>query len=684
MDVAPDQSVTAATAKKLDLAVIGLLVAVLAVFALDRLIPEKPATNDVAAAQSLSPDTESTDETTPATDPRSVAVLPFEGYSASANDYFSDGLTETLLHMLAQVPELKVAARTSSFAYKGKGASIREIATELTVANVLEGSVQRDGDRVRITTKLSRAADGFVIWSEVFDKTMNDVFAIQDEIAKEVSNALAVSLLITDEDSPFATVSTRNIEAYDSYLQALAAYHKATIPSLAEAEALLRKVIVLEPQFAEAQGLLAQVLLWQTDTGARPFYEGMAAVLEAANAALALDGRNVKARVLANEIPRRTAFMRGEDMDMEDSEASLLALIEEFPGEIAPKQSYAGFLEFFGRPQEALEQYDRALELDPLNPELHYRRGNMLSSISVRRDAEAEQAFRRSLEIEPDQSNVYVELAELYRNNGNLVGFIQNVDRAVELDPEDPEMPAAAVVVFQDINALEHAARYIDKAVAISAEGPTVRHLLARQSLLEGDKAAFYEQARRIIIDDIDDRNSAFVSTIREFINEMRKDGRLDEAVAFVTEHHPGFATPFAPGVPFKIILARGQSAFSLGHDADEAGRLAEATLMRAYAQNAGVELEVWHLPFLEVNILEGNEEAVIEFMLNREFQRFPMARPNAGSLQLMQSPLFNGVRANPEIAAGIATWERARVRAIKQLDDYFERTGVVIATPTP
>ena len=124
----------------------------------------------------------------------SVAVLPFVNMSDDAdNEYFSDGLTETLLHMLAQIPDLKVAARTSSFAFKDRNQSVQDIARALEVAHILEGSVQKAGDRVRVTAQLIRASDGFHVWSEVYDRTLDDIFAIQDEIAGKVGSALSVT-----------------------------------------------------------------------------------------------------------------------------------------------------------------------------------------------------------------------------------------------------------------------------------------------------------------------------------------------------------------------------------------------------------------------------------------------------------------------------------------------------------
>ena len=137
------------------------------------------------------------------------------------NEYFSDGLTETLLHMLAQLPDLRVAARTSSFAFKGKDTGIAEIADTLGVAHILEGSVQKSGDRVRVTAQLIRAEDGFHVWSQNYTRPLEDIFAIQDEIATDVAGALDSSLLGGTKPRLFVALSTRNLNAYDSYLKGL-------------------------------------------------------------------------------------------------------------------------------------------------------------------------------------------------------------------------------------------------------------------------------------------------------------------------------------------------------------------------------------------------------------------------------------------------------------------------------
>jgi len=179
-DVDRSQSVTHKTGRKLDRMIIGIMAVVIAFLVVDRFVLK-----DESGPKDHATDTELViveDEQEPVSDAGpSVAVLPFVNMSEDAsNEYFSDGLSETLLHMLAQLPGLHVAARTSSFAFKGQNSSIGEIATALGVAHILEGSVQKSGERVRITAQLIRADDGFHVWSQNYDRTLDDIFAIQD------------------------------------------------------------------------------------------------------------------------------------------------------------------------------------------------------------------------------------------------------------------------------------------------------------------------------------------------------------------------------------------------------------------------------------------------------------------------------------------------------------------------
>jgi len=239
-DVDRDMSITSQTGKKLNYVTIGAVIVgiIFLGFAKTGKDSEQRAETEVVIT----------------TGAPSIAVLPFVNMSGNAeNEYFSDGLTETLLHMLAQIPELKVAARTSSFAFKGKDANIREIANILEVAHVLEGSVQRAGDRVRITAQLIRADDGFHVWSENYDRTLDDIFGIQDEIAAKVGSALSASLLSGGSEIVVG-VGTENLKAYDLFLQAISENAKSSHGSLQLAEGLLKDALALDPGFHDEVG----------------------------------------------------------------------------------------------------------------------------------------------------------------------------------------------------------------------------------------------------------------------------------------------------------------------------------------------------------------------------------------------------------------------------------------------
>ena len=262
-DVDRSQSITPQTGRKLDRVIIVVLVLAVTYLLVDKLVLQdrlkSPEAGEIAAQ---------TDVTPPPTDQGpSVAVLPFVNMSGDQeNEYFSDGLTETLLHMLSQLPELRVAARTSSFAFKGKSASIDEIAGTLGVAHVLEGSVQKANDRVRVTAQLIRAEDGFHVWSQNYTRPLEDIFAIQDEIATDVADALGSSLLGTAQPD-LHSVSTTDLAAYDVYLKGLEQQAIYSYGSLNLAENHFKQALAHDPGFTDARLALVKNYVYKHSTG---------------------------------------------------------------------------------------------------------------------------------------------------------------------------------------------------------------------------------------------------------------------------------------------------------------------------------------------------------------------------------------------------------------------------------
>ena len=255
-----DQSTAQATAGKLDRTIIIALVAALAYIAYDKLVidPNRDAVLLESAMQqsaAVPPEPESIESPLEA-NKQSIAVLPFINMSSDPEqEYFSDGITEEILNHLAKNRELQVAARTSVFSFKGHDQDIRQIGEMLGVGTILEGSVRKDGEYIRITAQLIRASDGFNLWSEIYDRKLENIFAIQDDIASQIAAALQISLGITTKQ-PGHSERLVNPEAYDLYLQARA-LHRQRGRGLLKALELFQKALDIDPQFAPAWAGLA-------------------------------------------------------------------------------------------------------------------------------------------------------------------------------------------------------------------------------------------------------------------------------------------------------------------------------------------------------------------------------------------------------------------------------------------
>ncbi len=263
--------------RAVDTTIIAVLTLAVGYFSLDKFIfdPARDAASlEIAVEQAMSVPVG-----------RSIAVLPFLDLSPDMDhEYFSDGLSEELLNLLAKIPDLHVASRTSSFAFKGTDAQILEVADALMVGHVLEGSVRRSGDKVRITAQLIKAANGFHVWSETYDRDFNDVFEVQDDIAQRVVDALRITLL-----SPTPRVRATDPDAYTRFLQARYLHQQFTPDSMESALTLYKQVIAIDPDYVPAWTNTASIYINQAMNNVRPAKEGMALAREAAQTAIDLD-----------------------------------------------------------------------------------------------------------------------------------------------------------------------------------------------------------------------------------------------------------------------------------------------------------------------------------------------------------------------------------------------------------
>jgi len=319
---------------------------------------------------------------------KSIAVLPFSNLSLEKeSEYFSDGLAEEILNALSQVEELSVAARSSSFSFKGKPTDAAEIARRLHVAHVLEGSVRRAGERLRITVQLVDARNGFQLWSERYDRNMQDIFEVQDEIARAIAERLRVT---------FATGirrDTKNLEAYELYLRGRHYWHERSPATLRMAVQYFEQCIAIDPRYALAYAGLADCygILnfygWLPDSVAQP------KAYEAMTRAVAL-GSSLW------ECNFSQGFYRFYfDRAWRDAEAHFRKAIALNPRSSLACTYYALWLSNAGREQEAIEFFTRARGLDPLAPLVHGLTGAGLCVLG--RFDSAERTALHALELQP-------------------------------------------------------------------------------------------------------------------------------------------------------------------------------------------------------------------------------------------------------------------------------------------
>jgi len=343
-DVDRSESITHMTGRKLDFVIIGVLAVALILFAVERfvLLPGR------------TPAIEVTQEIVATEVQQSIAVLPFVNMSPDPDqEYFADGLSDELLNLLAKIPELKVIARTSSFTFKGKNEDVRVIGQTLGVKTVLEGSVQKSGERVRIIAQLADVSDGSHIWSETYDRTMTDIFAVQDDVAAAIIDALQIHI----GTNPTRGRPTENTEAYVLFLKARASLNAF---AYGHAEELLLKAVEFDPQFAEAYELLAYCY-WNLCGAGGKGAEGQKLMGEAAAKALAIDPDLVFAQAMYEGGNPDTYSFLGEIEALE-------RIVRQQPGNPWTLEALAWNLLEAGYVREALGFAERYVDLDPLSP----------------------------------------------------------------------------------------------------------------------------------------------------------------------------------------------------------------------------------------------------------------------------------------------------------------------------
>ena len=330
-----------------------------------------------------------------------LAVLPFVNMSADPeNEFFSDGITEELLNTLTKVDGLQVTSRTSAFAFKGKQNDIREIAIKLNVDKVLEGSVRKAGNRVRITAQLINAADGYHIWSETYDRNLTDIFEVQDEISGVITNRLRENLSLSPKTEHLVKVPTKNIEAYTLYLKGMHFYNKLTPPDYYKAIDFFEQAIQLEPNYAQAYAMVAGSYAYLGVTGQAIPEKAFDIVKRYSEKALALDDS-----IAESHVAKATMHLM-YDSDWQQGYDSLQTAIRLNPTATGAYQMLAMYFVFTENIPEAVKAMEQASQLDPISSQVNHFLSEMY--LFAERYDDAISIANRLLEINP-QMRIAIE-----------------------------------------------------------------------------------------------------------------------------------------------------------------------------------------------------------------------------------------------------------------------------------
>ena len=411
----------------------------------------------------------------------SIAVLPFVNLSNDPeNEYFSDGLAEQLLNDLARVEGIEVVGRTSSFAFKGRNLDLRAIGKELGVAHILEGSVRKAGNRVRISAQLVSAGNGLNLWSASYDRELTDVFAVQEQIATQVIEALRVSLLGAEAQRLRAR-PTRNLEAYEAYLRGMQQLARASWGSLRQAAAEFRRALVLDPRYILAHVGLAEAYVTLAYSGAVTPEEALDVAGPAIERALAIDPELPDAHAVRGWIENS----RGDSAAAERSYRR--GLQEAASLGFAPVH-YGTFLLSHMRYAEARDMLLTAVEQDPLSPQLLFVLAYAYDG--VRDHASALAVLTRASEIDPNNpTSLWSRAVIQYWSLGAVDRALPELAEARRIDPHDPEIPSLTALAWLDLGDPERAAKWVEAARALDPEHPLTRRAAVALALFRGDVA---------------------------------------------------------------------------------------------------------------------------------------------------------------------------------------------------
>jgi TolB-like protein/tetratricopeptide (TPR) repeat protein len=584
------------------------------------------------------------------------------------NEYFSDGLTETLLHMLAQIPDLRVAARTSSFAFKGRNLTVQEIARALDVAHVLEGSVQRDGDRVRITAQLIRASDGFHVWSEVYDRTLDDIFGIQDEIATIVGGSLSASLLGIEGDQKVAGIQTTNPDAYDLYLQARKERATYSYTGLQAAEDLLKGALLIDPAFLDAKTELATNYIHQLETGLMDRATGLSEIVAITDQVLNERPEDPVAKATSIYAKAVSLLAQGDQEAMPLLAGELESIVERYPDELHPRQLLVRAYRILQQPDKSVPILKSALDRDPFNPTLLYEIGR--AYMPLERWGEARASLERSLEIEPSQPNAYSMLGALDLREGNGVGFVTQYMKAIAVDPRDHELPGILASILYQLDLIEEGDDFRNRVLALAPTSAIAYQIELQRARSIGDEVGSDAAARRAIEDDIEDRRFAYGAAIQHLVRTAVRDGRVDDELEWLVDKVPGFLDVESKQLPQKRRAVQGLAFDALIQTEPREEVVRRLEILLEFASSQGFNPEDDPLAHMNILVIRHEIEEAINVALKGVFTE--SVATNLDWQETFAQPQFAEVVADPRVQEAMQRWRSEEEALRGSVRSYF------------
>jgi adenylate cyclase len=397
----------------------------------------------------------------------SIAVLPFVNLSAEKdNEYFSDGITEELLNALAKVDGLLVTSRTSSFAFKGKNTDIREIGKQLGVKTVLEGSVRKYGNRVRVTAQLINSENGYHKWSETYDRNLEDIFAVQDELANSIVDQLKTTIHMQKPSKSLVKVPTENIDAYNLYLKGLYNWNKWSPDFALKAIKYFEDAVAISPDFSLAYSRLSACYIF---LGAAGFMSNKVAYSKAKE--FALKSYNID-NSLIDALISFGMVKYFNDWDWEGAEKCFLKALEINPNSAETHQYYAMLLTTLGYHKKALKEAELAHQLDPLNAPISYILSFVLFNNNQTENAIAQQ--KKTIELDPDFGDAWNSMAWMYVRSNEFDKAIEIFNKILNDPTSMMRANSGLSYVYAKLGQTDRALEFIKNAETIDSGHSTI------------------------------------------------------------------------------------------------------------------------------------------------------------------------------------------------------------------